>query len=507
MIMNTRNLWLVAIVLVVVVQLLNHGMLKTGIAVLVAGLLLVAGWYYLTRGPWLEKKMYQYVVDGYEPEKATELVEVMDDDDRESFRSTTELLYMALDRGNTQGAELLLKLGMDVNAFLSPSFSETSVLQTFCAAPDPDMQAIRFLLEHGANPDAGLAFPPMIDALKWGNEELVQLLLAHGATPDGQGESINPSCNTPLHSLCSERSEERRELVLNRVKALLAGGAEVNALTSAGHTPLDVAMEQKGDEEKPMNEAEFMPLHAELIELLKQHGARRGCQLRCPAPRFCGRVLVNGVLPQAALLESLCKDEPAAVVKAVNHAWEGEGLGALVDEAAMDDAEKSAVLAHTCYIEVTLQEDGAVPLELGLRYMRLLGALAGLEGCVGVDYGRTVVAAAYAPKLAAAPDLAPSILVHGHWADLGQPTKNLITEGMEELGFPEVAYMGPPTDNAVGILQEMVLPMLLNYGTCLEHGHRAFITPQFSLVARMEPLGLHCRPVLALYPDRTNYRD
>lgn len=506
--MNTRNLWLVAIVLVVVVQLLNHGMLKTGIGVLVVGLLLVVGWYYLTRTPWLEKKMYQYVVDGYAPEKATELVEAMDDDDREGFRRTTELLYMALDRGNMEGAELLLKLGMDVNAFLSPSFSETSVLQTFCTEPEPDMQAIRFLLEHGANPDAGLAFPPMIDALKWGNEELVQLLLAHGATADGQGESINPSCNTPLHSLCSERAEARHELVINRVNALLAAGADVNALTSAGHSPLDVALEQKGDEEKRMDEAEFMPLHAELIDLLKQHGARRGCQLRCPSPCFCGRVLVDGALPETALLESLCKDEHAATVKAVNHAWQGEGLGALVDEAAMDDAQKAAALAHTCYIEVTLQEDGTVPLELGLRYLRLMGILAArLEGCVGVDYGRTVVAAAYALKLAAAPELAPSVLVHGHWDDLGQLTKNLMTDGMEELGFPEVAYMGPPTDNAVGILQEMVLPMLLNYGTCLEHGHRAFITPQFSLVARMEPLGLHCRPVLALYPDRTHYRD
>lgn len=495
------------IVLIFVAREMNHGMIKTGIAVLVLSVLAAAGWHYLTRTPWLEKKMYRYVVDGYEPEKATQLVEAMDEDDRESFRTVTELLYLALSRGNLQGAELLLKLGMDVNAFLSPESSETTVLQTFCAEPEPDMKAIRFLLEHGANPDAGLAFPPMIDALKWGNEELVQLLLAHGATPGGMDECINPSQDTPLHSLCSARAGDNRELVIKRVKALLEAGADVNALTAAGHTPLDVAMEKKGDEDKPMDKAGILPLHVELIDLLKQHGAKRGCQLRCPAPRFCGRVLVNGTLPAAAQLQALAAVEPVARLEAVNHAWKGEGLGALVDDAAMSDEQKRAVLAHTCYVEVTLQENGSVPLELGQRYMRLMGSLAKMPGCVGVDYGRTVVAAEYAPKLGEEPELAPAILVQGKWLNLGQDTENLVTEGMEDLGFPEVAYMGPQSDNAVGIMQEVVLPMLLIYGTCLEHNHRAFITPDFSLVARMQPFGPGGRPVLALYPDHNNYRE
>ena len=44
------------------------------------------------------------------------------------------------------------------------------------------------------------SLPLKWNALAWGNEELVQLLLQHGATPGGMGAAINPSGNTPLHS-------------------------------------------------------------------------------------------------------------------------------------------------------------------------------------------------------------------------------------------------------------------------------------------------------------------
>ena len=136
-----------------------------------------------------------------------------------------------------------------------------------------------------------------------------------------------------------------------------------------------------------------MPVQDDVVALLKQRGALRGCQIRQPKPRFCGRVLLNGLLPDENQLRYLCKDEPTARVQAVNHAWMGEGLGGLVDEAAMSDEQRRAALAHTCYIEITLEEEGAVPLELGKRFVRLLGAVSQASGCVGVDFGRTVLAA------------------------------------------------------------------------------------------------------------------
>ena len=497
--MKTKSLWLISIALIICCQLMRAGHYLTGIIVLAAVLLglLLAWWYRPANSEY--GRMLAYVVEDYQPEQARQLVAGMKPDTRAEFQKSTELLYLALQKGNMQGAELLLELGMDVNAFLSPAFSETSVLQTFCMDSEADMAAIRFLLEHGANPDAGLSFPPLLNAQAWGNEELVQLLLKHGANPNVMDPQANPSHNTPLHSLCSERNED----ILVRVKALLAAGADVNALTSAGHTPLDVAMEQKGDEEKPMDATNgAMPLNESLIALLREHGALRGSQLRCPKPRFCGRVLIDGSLPDADLLRNLSQGEPGAKVAAVNHAWMGEGLGALVDDAAMDDAQKRAALAHTCYIEITLEEPGAVPMELGRRYLKLMSQVSKVSGCVGVDFGNTVIPPDLAGMLADNLQVAPFVLVQAKRHEEG-----MMTEGMEALGLLEVVYAENNAEKGVQVLMECILPMMLEYGTCLEHNHRAFITPDFSLVAKVEPLGPAGRPVLTLRPDYTNYRD
>lgn len=370
------------------------------------------------------------------------------------------------------------------------------------------MAAIRFLLEHGAHPDAGLSFPPMINALAHGNDELVQLLLKFGATPGGMGQAINPSGNTPLHSICSERDVSQKSHVLERVRALLAAGADVNALTTAGYTPLDVALEPKGDDSKAVGEGnDAEPLNKELIALLKEHGALRGCQLRMPRPRFCGRVLIDGALPEADQLRNLCLGESGAVVQPVNHAWMGEGLGALVGEAAMSDDEMRAALAHTCYIEITLEEPGAVPMELALRYVKLLCSVATHSCCVGIDFGRTVIAPQYAFHLTEHPELILPVLVQGKLQDLGLGCESVVTEGMADFGYLEVVYTDSQPAMATGIVQSVILPMLLTYSICLEHNHRAFVAPDFSLVAKIEPLGPDGSPVLSIRPDRERYCD
>lgn len=504
--MNTRVLWLASFGLLVCYHVMNRGHYILGCIILaaVAFGVLMAWLRHPSRSPY--GRMMQAAVEDYQPEKARKVLASMGDDTRAEFVKSTEMLFLALQKGNMQGASLLLELGMDVNAFLDPGFSETSVLQTFCMEAEPDMRAIRFLLEHGANPDAGLAFPPMINALAWGNEELVQLLLKHRATPGGTGGTINPSGNTPLHSLCVQRGEEMLERSLQRIKELLDAGADVNALTTAGHTPLDVALEQKGNEEAPMDDKNGAePLQQSVIELLQAHGALRGCQLLCPNPRFCGRVLIEGTLPDANQVRYLCRGESGARVELVNHAWQGEGLGALVDKAAMDDEQKRAALAHTCYIELTMECDGAVPYELAQRYVRTLCSLAQVEGCVAVDFGRTVADAKLARQVPEHPGSFPAILVQGHFRELEPGREYLLTEGLEDLGFPEVACADK--SRGVEIVSELVLPMLLIYGTCLDHHNRAFITPELSLVASCEPIGPGGKWVLVITPDFTRYRD
>ncbi len=504
--MKTKSLWLIAVSLLVCYQVMSRGYYIAGaiILALVAFGLLMAWWYHPSRSAY--GRMMQVAVEDYQPEKARKILASMNAATRAEFLKSSEMLLMALQKGNVRGSELLLEMGMDINAFLSPAFSETSVLQTFCMEAEPDMSAIRFLLEHGADPDAGLSYPPMSNALAWGNEELVELLLKHGATPGGMGTSINPSGNTPLHSLCSLRGEKNRERVFQRVKALLDAGADVNALTTAGHSPLDVALEQKYDEDKPIDETNaLMPLSSDVIELLQERGAKRGSQLRCPKPRFRGRVLIAGSLPDENQLRYLCREEPAARVEMVNHAWQGEGLGELVDDGVMGEEQKRIALAHTCYIELTMEGEGVVPYELGQRFVRTLCALAQVEGSAAMDFGHRVVEPQIAARLSLCPAAFPGILVRGVLRELEPGRQYLLTEGMEELGFPELACAD--TERAARIFHELIMPMLLEQNTCLEHNHRAFVSPKFSLVARCEPLGSGGKMLLTITPDFTHYRD
>lgn len=490
-----------------VLRMIN-GQVLAGAVMLALSIGALIAWCWYKRPVTWGKIMLESAVKGYDPEQARKVVAEFSEEDKKEFARSAELLWLALCEGNTRGAELLLELGVDINAPLPPYASETTVLQTFCIEPAPDMDAIRFLLRHGANPDAGLSFPPMINALAWGNEDLVQLLLSHGATPGGMGMDINPSGNTPLQSLCSIRCEEDKALVVSRIRELLEAGADVNALSTAGHTPLDVALEVKGDEDKPMDaQNPIMPVLEDVVSLLKQHGALRGCQLRCPRPRFCGRVLLGEPLPDVNLLRDWCKDEPTARVDSVNHAWMGEGLGALADDASLSEAEKRAILGHNCYIEISLEEPGAVPFELAKRYVRLLCHAAQAPGCVGIDFGRMLMPARYAAELAQHPEYSLPFIVPVRPDRQDEGLFCFRTEGMEDLGMLEVVCRDANPEAALTTLQECIIPMLAQYGTCLEHDHRAFISPKLSLVATCEPRGSQGSMVLCITLDHTHYRD
>lgn len=489
-----------------VVRMFQGQVLAGGVMLALSIVALIVWCWYKRPVSW-GKIMLESTVKGYNPEKARKIVAAFCAEDRQEFAKSTELLWLALQAGNTQGAELLLELGMDINANLPPYASETSVLQTFCIEPEPDMNAIRFLLRHGANPDAGLSFPPMINALAWGNEELVQLLLSHGATPGGMDRDINPSGTTPLHSLCSLRTGEEKEKACRRIKELLQSGADVNALTAAGHTPLDVALEVKGDEDKPLNDRNpVLPLPDDAVTVLREHGALRGSQVRCPNPRFCGRVLLSEHLPEPGQLKSWCGEEPSARVEAVNHAWQGEGLGALVENVAMTPEEKRAILAHSCYVEISLEEAGAVPLDLLKRWVLLMCRVAQAPGCVGLDFGNMAMPARHAADLAETPELAYSVQVQVE-SGYVDGVHCAVTNGMESLGMPEIVCDAPDYEMSVKLMMGCILPLLLEFGTCLGHHHRAFVTPKLSLVGSCETDGPGGCMRLRITPDYTHYRD
>lgn len=148
-----------------------------------------------------------------------------------------------------------------------------------------NLRAVRMLLEHGVNPDAGGYYPPLLRATAEGRQDMAELLLAHGATPLGKPTRYNPEGLTALHVLCAERNPEMgTEAQLRIATGLLQEGADVNALTTGGFTPLDAAT----DARHPGTAA------AELRDLLLAHGAKHGPLLRVPHACYTAELRIKG---------------------------------------------------------------------------------------------------------------------------------------------------------------------------------------------------------------------
>lgn len=111
---------------------------------------------------------------------------------------------------------------------------------------------------------------PLCYAAKWGFSDLMRLLLAHGADATVRCRKGNtalhaaalaePETGMPYEGDPEECERRHRELLAGyaeNIRALVAAGADVNAVNDAGETPLDLA-EKRGD--------------AELIQVLRELG-------------------------------------------------------------------------------------------------------------------------------------------------------------------------------------------------------------------------------------------
>jgi len=90
-----------------------------------------------------------------------------------------------------------------------------------------------------------------------------------------------PNGLTALHVLCSKKAFEN-ENAFKRIKLLITSGAEVNATTNRGRTPLDYANRLPDGEKK-----------AKIIDLLKRNGAQTGRRIFIPI--FLGKFTAAAV--------------------------------------------------------------------------------------------------------------------------------------------------------------------------------------------------------------------
>jgi cytochrome c len=159
-----------------------------------------------------------------------------------------EPLHDAAKVGDVARLEQLLQEGADVDA---PDAMGTALhWATLRAHTD----AVRLLLDEGANPNGASSVGSMGTPLHWaalkGHVEIVGLLLERGADPN----LVTPNGTAPLHHAAKGGH-------LEVAQRLVEHGADVNALTAIGEPPIHFAKKQQ---------------HEALATYLEDHGEGPG---------------------------------------------------------------------------------------------------------------------------------------------------------------------------------------------------------------------------------------
>jgi len=101
-------------------------------------------------------------------------------------------------------------------------------------------EAVEFFLRHGADPHRrqGNGRLPIHAAASGGSARIIEILIESGASPNA---TETRQGSTPLHEVVRSRSTLDAMDHAERIRVLLAAGADVNAVTDNGLTPLMLA--------------------------------------------------------------------------------------------------------------------------------------------------------------------------------------------------------------------------------------------------------------------------
>jgi ankyrin repeat protein len=149
---------------------------------------------------------------------------------------------------------------LDAGARLTDPVTDVDLLTW--AAYGGSVAAVQLLLDRGADPDSGALHA----AAAAGRAEVVTVLLGAGAQVDRRDHDTG---RTPLHAAVSTGPDGGDVVAV--VRALLSAGADVNATTSDGASPLDISLVAAA--RRRAEAAGRAPEHDALTDLLVAAGA------------------------------------------------------------------------------------------------------------------------------------------------------------------------------------------------------------------------------------------
>jgi ankyrin repeat protein len=133
-----------------------------------------------------------------------------------------------------QIAQILLEAGADPN-----TLEEHSVSPLFYVCIMGCLDVVKFLLNNGADPNqiGAEGLTCLQAAAHESYPDIIELLMQYGADPNEIGDKMW----TPLHFTV----QFDKELTLHTARALVRGGADIDALTDVGVTPVYLAVQAK----------------------------------------------------------------------------------------------------------------------------------------------------------------------------------------------------------------------------------------------------------------------
>lgn len=390
----------------------------------------------------------------------------------ENVNDVTFLLVKAVCRNREGMVRELLDLGHPGREIQQCALlHEVDVLST--AIKDANADVLRMLMVAGMEAEAEFA-SPMLCCYVLGRPEHLRVLKMFDALSATETQNERKFSRLHALSLCFE---DNADVLLKMAEDALKDGADVNALSAAGNTPLDFAMDTThvgaGD-------------RSALQELFLRYGAKTGRALRVSCPCYESVAYFSEKSPDLSAL-----DLPEGVQVLGSDAPDAEPLPVdALEEKCEKNPELAHMATHRAHVRVKVQGAcGEDPLVVAKRMLGVLMQVAALPGCAGVRNGSSIVPASCCVVDEEAPGVFYPLLFTDVMIGLtGDKVYAVDTVGLSAYGLPEAELLVEEKllKKKGCQIQELVFVLLAELVTgesVWEEGHTATLKNLFCLIA------------------------